>query len=71
MTLLTRLSDLLARLAGWSAWAKATASYETGACAECRRRGRTIQLRDTENRRAGHLSFDATEWAALVHALRP
>jgi hypothetical protein len=69
--MIVRLLDTVGRLVGWSRWAKSTASYETGACAECRRRGRTVQLRDTENRRAGHLSFDAPEWAALVHALRP
>ncbi|MFL1382109.1 MULTISPECIES: DUF397 domain-containing protein [unclassified Nocardiopsis] len=28
-------------------------------------------VRDTQNRAAGHITFPATEWAALLDVLRP
>lgn len=48
-------------------------SYSTGGasnCVECRGDKRTVQMRDTQNRQAGHLSFSTSEWKAFLDEVR-
>jgi hypothetical protein len=49
-------------------WNKSSYSNSKGgACVEARvADGPTVQVRDTENRSAGHLSFPAEAWRAFV-----
>ena len=52
-------------------WKKSSYSNgEGGNCVEARGCGRDTDVRDTQNREAGYLSFKAQEWAALVSSLR-
>ncbi|WP_082376944.1 DUF397 domain-containing protein [Nocardiopsis sp. NRRL B-16309] len=47
-------------------WHKSSYSETGGQCLEAREHGAGADVRDTQNRNAGHLSFSAVEWAALV-----
>ncbi|MFL1378061.1 MULTISPECIES: DUF397 domain-containing protein [unclassified Nocardiopsis] len=49
-----------------SDWYKSSYSPNTGDCVECRRQPGTVDLRDTKNREAGHLSFSSSEWVAAL-----
>lgn len=49
---------------------KATYSMNGSNCVECRETANGVDMRDTQNRAAGHLTFPAQEWAALVGAAR-
>lgn len=50
-------------------WHKSSYSGNQGACVEVRE-GAVTDLRDTQNRELGHLSFATQEWSALVTAVR-
>ncbi len=50
-------------------WHKSTYSAGDTNCVEVTE-GVTTAVRDTQNRELGHLSFAATEWAALVDSLK-
>lgn len=52
-----------------SDWHKSSYSGNQGACVEVREGERT-QVRDTQNRDAGHLGFDPREWGALLRAVK-
>ncbi|WP_046470863.1 DUF397 domain-containing protein [Allosalinactinospora lopnorensis] len=48
-------------------------SYSKGGmdnCVECRTDRGTVDVRDTQNRSAGHLSFPVPEWSAFLADLR-
>ncbi|MDA2805646.1 DUF397 domain-containing protein [Nocardiopsis suaedae] len=47
-------------------------SYSGGVHQDCVEvaEGPTTAVRDTRNRDLGHLSFPASEWAALLHVIR-
>ena len=51
-------------------WSKS--SYSTGEtnCVECRTTDGQVQVRDTQHRTLGHLSFPPTEWRALLGSVR-
>ncbi|RKS08982.1 uncharacterized protein DUF397 [Nocardiopsis sp. Huas11] len=49
-----------------SGWHKSSWSDTGGHCVEVREHQDAVDVRDTQNRNAGHLSFTAVEWAALV-----
>lgn len=55
-------------------WEKSSFSVNGGECVEARQRtnnhGVTADVRDTQNRPQGHLSFSGSEWTALLDALR-
>ncbi|MDE3720442.1 DUF397 domain-containing protein [Nocardiopsis sp. N85] len=50
-------------------WHKSTYSDGGANCVEARESVAGADVRDTQNRSAGHLSFDRVEWAALVRAV--
>lgn len=50
-------------------WHKSSYSYDIGTCLEVRDYHEGTDVRDTENRDAGHLTFGTTEWSALRAAL--
>lgn len=53
-----------------SDWRKSSYS-DTGAnCVECRSGEGAVDVRDTQNRGLGHLSFTMQEWAALIQGAR-
>ncbi|WP_444960231.1 DUF397 domain-containing protein [Nocardiopsis sp. M1B1] len=52
-----------------SAWHKFSYSGNTGHCVEVRE-GAFTDVRDTQNRKLGHLSAPAPEWTALLAAIR-
>lgn len=49
-------------------WHKSSYSPNGSNCVEAREHAGGADVRDTQNREAGHLAFDRAEWAALVHA---
>lgn len=52
-------------------WRKS--SYSGGGhqdCVECRVDGPAVQVRDTQHRQLGHLSFPGAEWSALLLGAR-
>lgn len=52
-------------------WSKSSYSNGTGGnCVEARRDQAAVLVRDTQNRPLGHLSATASEWTALVSAVR-
>ena len=53
-----------------SEWIKASASGDQGACVEQRRRGETIEVRDTKDRSGPVLSFTHAEYAAWLDGAR-
>ncbi|MFB8761328.1 DUF397 domain-containing protein [Nocardiopsis alba] len=50
-------------------WHKSSYSAGGGNCVEVAE-GVTTSVRDTQNRSLGHLTVPASEWAALVSAVR-
>ncbi|QVQ54391.1 DUF397 domain-containing protein [Spiractinospora alimapuensis] len=53
-----------------SEWRKSSYSDTGGQCVEVRMRDGGIDVRDTMNREAGHLSFGHTEWNALLDLVK-
>ena len=53
-------------------WHKSSYSNESGGnCVECRTAtANRIDMRDTQHRDLGHLSFPPTEWRALLGSVR-
>lgn len=47
-------------------WRKATYSANGSHCVEAREHARGMDVRDTQNREAGHITFASSEWAALL-----
>lgn len=47
-------------------WHKSTYSANGSNCVEAREYTGGADVRDTQNREAGHLSFGAVEWSALL-----
>lgn len=47
---------------------KASYSMNGSNCVEVRNKAMGADIRDTQNRDAGHLAFPGPEWAALVRA---
>jgi hypothetical protein len=50
-------------------WHKSSYSGGTNDCVEAREFAAGADVRDTQNREAGHLTFDRMEWAALVRSV--
>ncbi|GAA1071865.1 DUF397 domain-containing protein [Nocardiopsis exhalans] len=50
-------------------WHKSSYSDSGSQCVEVREHESGADVRDTVNREAGHLSFPAAEWRALVEGL--
>ncbi len=53
-----------------SKWHKSSYSANGGNCVEVREGGSGTDVRDTQNREAGHLTFASGEWSALLRGLR-
>lgn len=51
-------------------WHKSTYSPNGSNCVEARESAHGADVRDTQHRETGHLSFPTTEWVALVGDLR-
>ncbi|WP_046470994.1 DUF397 domain-containing protein [Allosalinactinospora lopnorensis] len=52
-------------------WYKSSySSNHGGNCVECRTDSGTVDVRDTQHRSAGHLSFPTTEWSAFLADVR-
>lgn len=51
-------------------WYKSSYSANGGNCVEVREGVSGTDVRDTQNREAGHLSFTGDEWSALLRGLR-
>ena len=51
-------------------WHKSTYSGANNNCVEARETPTSVDIRDTQNRDHGHLTFPTTEWTALVGDLR-
>ena len=51
-----------------SDWHKSSYSSTSGQCVEAREGVHGADVRDTQNREAGHLSFSRTEWLAALAA---
>ena len=49
-------------------WHKSSYSYDIGTCVEVLDTPTDALVRDTENRAAGHLTFERGEWTALLKA---
>ncbi|MET9794752.1 DUF397 domain-containing protein [Nocardiopsis alba] len=47
-------------------WHKSTYSPNGSNCVEAREHSGGADVRDTQNRELGHLSFKSTEWSALL-----
>ncbi|WP_116247248.1 DUF397 domain-containing protein [Nocardiopsis sp. FIRDI 009] len=47
-------------------WHKSSYSPSTSTCVEVREHESGADVRDTENREAGHLPFPSGEWVALL-----
>lgn len=50
-------------------WHKSSYSHNGNNCVEAREHSDGADVRDTQNREAGHLTFDRAEWAGLVRTL--
>nr|WP_141925029.1 DUF397 domain-containing protein [Haloactinospora alba] len=53
-----------------SEWRKSTYSDTGGQCVEFRSAETSVDVRDTQNRQDGHLSFSASEWKAFLDEVR-
>ncbi|MET9795997.1 DUF397 domain-containing protein [Nocardiopsis alba] len=51
-----------------SDWHKSSYSTSGSNCVEARERTSGADVRDTQNREAGYLSFSSDEWTALLRA---
>ncbi|WP_306368629.1 DUF397 domain-containing protein [Nocardiopsis sp. CC223A] len=51
-------------------WHKSSYSANGANCVEARESAYGADVRDTQHREAGHLSFDRTEWSALLAGVR-
>ncbi|WP_141925319.1 DUF397 domain-containing protein [Haloactinospora alba] len=51
-------------------WRTSSYSQNGGQCVEVRDHAAGADVRDTQNRRAGHLSFSASEWRAFLDEVR-
>ncbi|MEU0488522.1 DUF397 domain-containing protein [Nocardiopsis sp. NPDC006139] len=51
-------------------WHKSSYSGSSANCVEVRESSEHIDVRDTQNRDTGHLSFGLSEWTAAVAAER-
>ncbi|WP_304451626.1 DUF397 domain-containing protein [Nocardiopsis sp. YSL2] len=51
-------------------WHKSTYSPNSGACVEVREHAGGADVRDTQNRDAGHLTVPRAEWTALLAGVR-
>ncbi|WP_017579183.1 DUF397 domain-containing protein [Nocardiopsis valliformis] len=47
-------------------WHKSSYSGATNNCVEARETPAAVDLRDTQNRNLGHLTFPGAEWTALL-----
>ncbi|WP_083903374.1 DUF397 domain-containing protein [Nocardiopsis alkaliphila] len=47
-------------------WHKSSYSQNGGQCVEAREGAHGADVRDTQNREAGHLTFDHVEWLAAL-----
>ena len=52
-------------------WHKSSYSANGGNCVEVRERPQGADVRDTQNRDAGRLSFRPGEWSALLNTIAP
>ncbi|MFD6950661.1 DUF397 domain-containing protein [Nocardiopsis sp. TSRI0078] len=52
-----------------SGWHKSSYSTNGGDCVEAAE-GRSVLIRDTQNRELGHLTFASPEWAGLLSTLK-
>nr|WP_330160814.1 DUF397 domain-containing protein [Nocardiopsis umidischolae] len=50
-------------------WHKSSYSAANGSCVEVAE-GKSVLVRDTQNRESGHLTAGASEWTALLAAVR-
>ncbi|MDT0330106.1 DUF397 domain-containing protein [Nocardiopsis lambiniae] len=50
-------------------WHKSSYSGGSNDCLEAREGSQGADVRDTQNREAGHLRFDRVEWTALVQSV--
>ncbi|WP_160051665.1 DUF397 domain-containing protein [Nocardiopsis sp. FR26] len=53
-----------------SDWHKSSYSGGTNECVEVREHSTGADVRDTQNRELGHLSFISKDWMALLNTLR-
>ncbi|MEV6823278.1 DUF397 domain-containing protein [Nocardiopsis dassonvillei] len=53
-----------------SDWHKSSYSGHSGECVEVKESPETVLVRDTQNRKLGHLSAPAPEWTALLAVVR-
>lgn len=53
-----------------SSWKVSSYSQNGGNCVEVRETPHTVQVRDTKNRRFGHIAVPTAEWRAFVAAVR-
>ena len=51
-------------------WRKSTASDSAGECVEVARRGRSVLVRDSRDRQGPMLTFDRSNWRALVTRIK-
>nr|WP_026118136.1 DUF397 domain-containing protein [Nocardiopsis salina] len=52
-------------------WHKSSYSNgDGGHCVEVQEAPQTVNVRDTQHRHLGHLSFSTTEWSTLLHELK-
>ncbi|WP_304453914.1 DUF397 domain-containing protein [Nocardiopsis sp. YSL2] len=51
-------------------WHKSSYSGGNNECVEVREHSDGTDVRDTQNRDSGHLSFRSPEWSAFVNTLR-
>ncbi|MEV2275707.1 DUF397 domain-containing protein [Nocardiopsis sp. NPDC049922] len=51
-------------------WHKSTYSTNGGDCVEVAE-GRSVLVRDTQNRDLGHLAYPSAEWAGLLAVVKP
>ncbi|GAA4894768.1 DUF397 domain-containing protein [Streptomonospora salina] len=53
-----------------SDWHTSSYSPNGSNCVEVRETPETVDVRDTQNRAVGHLTFDAAEWTAFLDEVR-
>lgn len=51
-------------------WHKSSYSANGASCVEVREHARGADVRDTQNRDAGHLTFPVDEWAVFLDEVR-
>ncbi|MEV6817808.1 DUF397 domain-containing protein [Nocardiopsis dassonvillei] len=54
---------------GHAQWHKSSYSGSAGSCVEVAE-GKTVLVRDTENRGLGHVEYSSTEWAAFLSDIK-